>query len=341
MTLRKYYIAQAYRKVANAGSKPSMDFETVLKRRGYKNLGLPSISTNSPTLWWIWNWLSARLAILRMPKRSVIALQYPDQRHLSDIYTRIQQLGNKSVILIHDINELRGWETWYPDILKTANVMIAHTRNMCEWIKHKFNRNNIVELGIFDYLQDESSVSEYKKEDTVYTIVFAGRLGKADFLNELELSVAMFSLKLFGNGITDNVRQKDFVDYKGVCLPDELPSKIRKFDFGLVWDGDSVNECTGQMGEYLKYNCPYKLSSYIASGLPVIIWDKMGMAPFVKKYNIGITVSSLLDLSATLSKISTENYAIMRRNAEYMQERLHKGEFYEYALLKAELMIGL
>lgn len=342
MTLKKYYIAQAYRKVATAGSKPSMDFEKVLKRNGYKNLGLPSISTNSPTLWWIWNWLSAHLAILRMPKHAVVAIQYPDQRHICEIFKKLKLRKNKAITLIHDINELRQFPFNYPEILELSDVLISHTNAMKSWLQRTYAEKRVAVLGIFDYMVNNITTrSATLSSETSKSIVFAGALGKSKFIKGLKFSHSDLKFVLYGPGITDDVRNNDVIDYRGICSPDELLYNITDCNYGLVWDGESINECTGATGEYLKYNCPYKLSSYIAAGLPVIVWDKMAMAPFVQKYNIGISVSSLLDLPEVLSKITSDGYALMRRNAERMKIQLRKGEFYERALSNAESMIEL
>ena len=59
--------------------------------------------------------------------------------------------------------------------------------------------------------------------------------------------------------------------YQGEFSADELPAHL-KGQFGLIWDGSSVNTCEGNFGEYLRYNNPHKISLYLACGLPVIIW---------------------------------------------------------------------
>ena len=72
------------------------------------------------------------------------------------------------------------------------------------------------------------------------------------------------------------------VKYCGQYKPEELPEKLEG-GFGLVWDGDDLGACTGVFGEYMKYNNPHKTSLYLASGLPVIIWEKAAMAKYIEK----------------------------------------------------------
>ena len=56
--------------------------------------------------------------------------------------------------------------------------------------------------------------------------------------------------------------------YFGSFLPDELPAALEG-GFGLVWDGDSAETCSGVFGEYLRYNNSHKASLYLASGFPL------------------------------------------------------------------------
>jgi len=79
------------------------------------------------------------------------------------------------------------------------------------------------------------------------------------------------------------------------------------------------------LGEYLQYNAPHKMSLYLRCGLPLIVWEKAGLASFVKENRIGVCISSLADLDETLSAIGTEQYMEMKRNAERIAERISRG----------------
>ena len=106
--------------------------------------------------------------------------------------------------------------------------------------------------------------------------------------------------------------------------------------YGLVWDGDTIETCSGGKGEYLRINNPHKLSLYLAIGLPVIIWDEAAEADFVLKEHVGITVKSLYELSDKLSKVSDSDYENMKHNAQIVGARLRNGEYMTKAIKKAE-----
>lgn len=110
-------------------------------------------------------------------------------------------------------------------------------------------------------------------------------------------------------------------------------------DYGLVWDGAELNCCAGTVGEYLKYNNPHKVSLYIASEMPIIIWEKAALAKFVKDNNIGITVSSLYELPEVLSKVTKQEYQMYKynlsrlsadvKNGNILQRHFQKYDFYK------------
>ena len=128
------------------------------------------------------------------------------------------------------------------------------------------------------------------------------------------------------------------MNYFGAFLPDELIKNL-KGKYGLVWDGDSIETCSGGKGEYLRINNPHKLSLYLAVGLPVIIWDEAAEAEFVLRENVGFTIKSLYELSEKMALISDDDYEIMKKNAEVVGARLRNGKYMTNAIKKAEKII--
>ena len=87
-------------------------------------------------------------------------------------------------------------------------------------------------------------------------------------------------------------------------------------------------------GEYLKYNNPHKVSLYIASEMPIIIWEKAALAKFVKDNNIGITVSSLYELPEVLSKVTKQEYQMYKYNLSRLSADVKNGKYLTEALSK-------
>ena len=139
---------------------------------------------------------------------------------------------------------------------------------------------------------------------------------------------------LFGANYTSKLCDYN-IFYFGAFLPNDLIQNLQG-KYGLVWDGDTIETCSGGKGEYLRINNPHKLSLYLAIGLPVIIWDAAAEADFVLKEHVGITVKSLYELSDKLSKVSDSDYENMKHNAQIVGARLRNGEYMTKAIKKAE-----
>ena len=220
-------------------------------------------------------------------------------------------------------------------MLKTfADIWIVHNNSMKKFLISKgFPANRIVSLGIFDYLIEKSV--EVKEDDG---IIIAGNLdvAKSQYIYHLN-EIGNVTFNLYGANY-NNINHYNNINYFGTFLPDELISNL-KGKYGLVWDGDSLDTCSGLTGEYLKINNPHKLSLYLAVGLPVIIWEKAAEAEFVLKENVGVTVKSLYELPQRLATVSYNDYNIMKNNVRIVGERLRRGEYMMEAIRKAEKII--
>lgn len=329
------YIAQSFKRNFNAGVKPTTDFETVLRRFNAKNIGLKGLFFKLSRLANYWSLISAKLARLIMPSDGIVYLQYPCQPDIESLLIRAKQKNNKIIMLVHDINELRGIDNNNNNLLNEADALIVHTPNMKKWIEERFPKARCVVLNIFDYLCDFIPSSFYNDNINTYKIAFAGNLAKAPFLYHIKDIPTNIIINLYGKGLDESQTLRDRVHYSGSFWPEELPSELEKNHFGLVWDGDSIYECSGNFGKYLKYNAPYKVSSYLASGIPVIVWDKMGIAEFVKRNNIGLVVSDFNELFEILSHFPKGLYLEMRNNVKTVQEKIRSGNFYEYAITES------
>ena len=71
---------------------------------------------------------------------------------------------------------------------------------------------------------------------------------------------------------------------------------------------------------------------YLASGIPVIIWEDAALADFVRRHHCGITVASLDEIGKTLRDMPEEEYRLLVRNAARMSARLRSGSYTRRAL---------
>jgi hypothetical protein len=222
--------------------------------------------------------------------------------------------------------DLRFW-------CETADVLIVHNRRMADW----FQRNGVsptrlIPLEIFDYL----APGFVRRTDATEcrSVCIAGNLdsAKAGYLARLG-DVADVQWELYGPNYRP-ISRSDRIRYHGTIAPERLPERLEG-GFGLVWDGDSVESCSGGMGEYLRVNSPHKLSLYLSAGLPVIVWEESAAADFVRNNGVGFAVRSLHDIGPRLDALSDENYERFKRNACAISGKLRSGHFTKTALAKA------
>lgn len=150
---------------------------------------------------------------------------------------------------VHDLESLRVKNISESNEYKRFNDfdgLIVLTNQMKQWFIKRGYKGRIVTIDMWDYLMKEFSVHD--KEFN--TIAFAGNLNKSAFIDKLKNLNTSFSLY----GKCDEKRKEQIVAknvrYRGMFLPDELPYKIND-GWGLVWDGDSIECCSGDYGEYL------------------------------------------------------------------------------------------
>ena len=213
-------------------------------------------------------------------------------------------------------------------LLDAADGIIAHNPIMKSVLVDKgIDADKIVSLGIFDYLiPDFQENNELSKNQP---IIVAGNLAqeKAGYLYSLPAEPAY---NLYGVGF-DESRALANETYFGSFLPDELPAALEG-GFGLVWDGDSAETCSGVFGEYLRYNNSHKASLYLATGFPLVVWKKSALSSFVLEKGCGIAVESLHDLKETIDNLSDADYQDLVDNAKRVGQEIREGHYLKTAL---------
>ena len=268
----------------------------------------------------------------KIPENSELLIQYPLAMYpkVSTVaipfLKKIKRKNVKLIFLIHDLDSLRGvYKNGEREFLSTADVIIAHNPVMVDYLKQNgYSDKEIRSLNIFDYLIQDTVACRKEGEKT--EVVIAGNLKteKAGYVYRLNEVEGEIQFRLYGPNY-DGETQGGNVKYCGQYKPEELPEKLEG-GFGLVWDGNGLNGCTGVFGEYMKYNNPHKTSLYLASGLPVIIWEKAAMAKYIEKNNLGIAVSEINEIPLKLKKMSKEDYKIMKKNVEVVGKQLCQGK---------------
>ncbi len=336
MTKRLCYISRNYQTIDNSGNKAKTDNERTLKELKAHNLGLPTTYYNSKIITFFFDLAGIIKMILTIKSEDVIILQYPVKKYFSFICNWAHLHNAKVIALIHDLGSMRRKKlTIEKEILRLmhADHVIASNEIMAIWLKEHGYNNSLGSLGLFDY-RSISKSKERTSDNNHYSIVYAGALAirKNSFLLKMQKMVKDYKLNIYGNrsglpGLEDS----DSIHVHDFMKSEEFISSVDG-DFGLVWDGDSLDTCSGSFGEYLRWNSPHKVSFYLRAGLPIIVWDKAAVAPIVKKEGIGICISNIAELNNILRSITPEEMQKMRINVSRVSKDLSNGAFLNKAV---------
>ncbi len=321
----------------NAGPKAKVDVEKIMKEEFDATIKTFAYTEKQEETKLKSMLLKAQKLIFSMnniKKQELTMIQVPFSNELY-----LTKKAQNKIALIHDLDGLRKQEDELNkkemEFLKTCKWIIAHNRKMKEYlVTQGIEEEKIFVLELFDYLcKEKKEQTSKEKQKVVKTIAYAGNLvsDKSPFLYQLDEKNMNFELELYGKGITKDINEK--MKYKGSFKPEELPNKIDS-DLGLVWDGNyDESDEKKTFKNYTRYNNPHKLSCYIASGIPVIVWAKSAVAEFVEKENIGYTIHSIYDIN----QLNFEDYTTKKENVERLMEQVRNG-FYTKRVVKEILL---
>lgn len=327
--MTKYIVEVLEGQKLTAGSKAKEDIVKFLQEDDFQKVGIQVPENKIRRLL-----LGRKLwkkSLSSLKARDTIVYQYPAySRILGDMFlSTVNKVKNvQKIIVIHDLDSMRKYRDQPKDIrrelqfLDSFDAIIAHNDKMKEWLLEKGIKTPIVSLEIFDYFETIPTKSSTKDDP----IVFAGNLGKSKFLEKMDI---MTTVDLFGIEPADKYPEN--IKYRGAFPSDELGEHLQG-SFGLVWDGNSIDECNGMTGEYMRYNNPHKTSLYLTMGIPVIIWKKAALSSFIVDNNVGITVDSLNELDNLLENLSEQEYQMFKSNAEKLSIKLRQGFYIKKAV---------
>ncbi|WP_448863439.1 hypothetical protein [Clostridium sp.] len=268
----------------------------------------------------------------KIRKADVLFVQYPaiERRMLKLMFKNMNPNGI-SIALIHDLPSVQGMgkgdrqlESYH---LKHFTHLIVHNKKMEEYVRDMGYGGTIISLELFDYLHDEQRHTVQTEFSN--TVAVAGNLKKGHYLLCLD-QIKKVNFELYGiKGNMDFTKMTN-VQYKGILSSDEIVYQLTG-DYGLVWDGDTIESCSGVYGEYLLINNPHKLSMCMAAGKPVITWRKAAISDFVNREGIGICVDSLEDLNNIDLE---ENYYSFKENVLKIKKKVANGYYLKSALDK-------
>lgn len=282
-----------------------------------------------------------------------LVIQFPMIEHslfLSSIFNKLIKKNVNIVLFIHDLELFRNIKNDHRSFksririyleetkcIKNCKLIIHNSHMKDELLVHGLNKckNILIDLQIFDYLIPDFASKSAGAIDKNLPIIIAGNLAnnKSGYIYNLPSNT---EFNLYGVNYSDT--PKNNIHYHGSFEPADLPFELSG-SFGLVWDGPSINTCESVFGEYLKINNPHKTSLYLASGIPVIIWENAALADYIKENKCGITIDSLNNINNAINSITNEDYLEMQKNAQTIGSKLRNGYYTRNALQNADVPI--
>lgn len=334
-----------------AGSKAPGDICTIAGNAGYQVIGIHPIRGAAGTDTYRWSkrqndmdWDNCYDSI---PPGAVLLLQHPfwqEQEKREHTLDRLKREKQVSIIsLVHDVEQLRGvfcrpyMEREFDYMLRAADVLIVHNEAMEKFfLSLGEKRERLISLGLFDYIS--FAVPKVRKLES--SIVVAGNMDpqKSQYIHKLP-KLTNLKIHLFGPGYPkQDICPK--IEYHGSYPPEQVAEHLVGA-FGLVWDGDSLDTCSGGTGNYLRFNNPHKLSLYLATGIPVILWREAAKAAWVEENKVGILVDSLYEIPDRLQEMTVEEYQRYVRAVDILSRRIRIGDNTKAALKAAENRLGI
>ena len=328
MKQKKIFLSTELPNDKTAKTKAKVDVMEILEKEGYHSFYFPKVNTFMQIVRF---WRSLAKIV---DKNSHLVLEYPcmPRRRIwvITIFKFIKAI--KLYGLIHDIGDLR-----FPDqrqmsdmlFLNKFDGLISHNASMTVWLRERGYKKPVVNLNVFDYcLREERNFNE-KDVSGKLKVLYAGNLSynKATYIYNKKLdNLDSFQLCVYGQHFEKERLNGSKVSYKGVFNPD-APDLAENYHFGLIWEGESLDTCTGQYGQYIRFNNPHKFSLYLSLGLPVIVWKEAAIASFVIENKIGFTISSFDDLEKMGERVSDNDYKEYLCNIHKLSNKVRNGFF--------------
>lgn len=319
----------------DAGYKARKDVDTCLANYGYR----PCMLNKSRQSWQNNLYAPYRLHKLAsaLKDSEALFLQYPyylfssKWKNMLFFKSLLSHYKGEVECLIHDIHGMRdgrGMDKGLGDILNRCSKVIVHTPAMGDLLVRQtgLDKSKIRVLYLFDYLTEAPLASP---DPSGKTIVFAGNLSKSEFVKQLYKLPHQISFNLYGN-VSPNVLEADNCHYKGTFQPEDVGSI--EGNWGLVWDGDSIETCHGPLGDYLRINSSHKTSLYLAACKPVIVWEQSSLKDFIINNHLGIAVQSLFQIPERISRLTSGEIEQLKSGVEQFSKRLRSGYFLKECL---------
>lgn len=266
----------------------------------------------------------------------IVIFQYPtwnDIRFDKMLIRRLSQYkGLKKIFFVHDVLSLMFEDNRYLmgehiDFFNQADLIILPSQRMADTLCAEGLRvKKIIIQKMWDLpvAVDQTVTPKFKK-----VINFAGNpdMRKFEFVKEWNYD----TVELRGTAETGEWAKGKNISSLGWFNVDTfLVNALRSSGgFGLLWSDDPY------WCEYMKMNANYKLSAYLAAGIPVIVNENIAESDTIVRKNLGLSVESMDEAVGKIESMSEKQYNEMVVNVALFSNLIRDGYFAKKCLTDA------
>lgn len=236
--------------------------------------------------------------------------------------------GIKKVMFVHDFVPLmfegnRYLFDRYIKFYNQADLIIVPSTKMLKVLQdHGLTVKKTIIQHMWDHPcgVDPTVTPKYKP-----LIQFAGDVNKFDFVQKWDQPSV--TLQLFDEpqdwGKDRNIK---FVGWQGD--PRLIQTLRHSGGFGLVWGEQPYWK------EYMKLNASFKLSTYLAAGLPIIVNSDTPEVETIKRKHLGLIADSIDEAVAKVEATTPEDYEQMQKSVDTFGDLIRQGYFTKRLLIE-------
>lgn len=247
---------------------------------------------------------------------------------------KFRAVQTKLVMFIHDVPPIMFPSNYflmpnYIEMYNLCHVVVVPSEQM---------RDRLIEEGltvkkiIIQELWDLPHNLDLHKPSFQKKLIFAGNPTRFPHILNWQQETPL-------HVYAEKEEDKDYsrIQLEGWRNKQELLFDLSKGGFGLVWGNSEKSE---DELDYYKLNISYKLSTYLAAGLPVVVPDYLSNANYIREHGLGFVVSSLEEADRCVQECTEEQYAQMVANAQYTAYLISNGYFIKKLFIDAIMALG-
>ena len=310
--------------------------QKIAAQLGFRELGIYFYHASSETVEERSRRLDGILASVSIG--DIVVFQTPTWNGLEferEFLSKLKLLNVKIIVFVHDVIPLmfkaNGFLMQdYINLYNMADSIILPSEAMKEkLLQNGLNVKKIIFQRMWDHPHDlDLHEPIFKKE-----IYFEGNLSR---FPELKIREGTVHLTEFSN--EEQLSLSHQVHIAGWKTDEEMLLELSKGGFGLVWTTHQNEE---QNIDYYSMNVSYKLSTYLAAGIPVIIPATLSNSDFIVEQGLGFVVDNLEEANLLVEQLSEEAYLQMCSRVRYFSFLLSQGFFAKQFLLQAVFELGI